>query len=218
MGTDVVLQPAGDGPSLQAYVETRFNLLVEAAKERERTHESQLLAIADSTKVALQAIKAAAEAAQIATDLRYQQRFEAQSDALAAAFLSQQTAMQTAFVVAEKAVQAALAAADRAVSKAELAADKRFEALNELRQMLTDMVGSLISKDEVSQRLKAITDKIDANKKSIETIEGRLNMQSGERAGQVSSGMNTRANIAMGISLIIVLLALLGFLFARLGK
>ena len=105
----------GDGPSLETYVETRFNLLIESIHGQMEQQKDACRMIVDSSKVASVALKAASEAAQVATDLRYQQRFEAQSDALAAAFQSQQQAMQTAFTVAEKAVQAALAAADRAV-------------------------------------------------------------------------------------------------------
>jgi len=55
-------------------------------------------------------------------DIQYQQRFDAQ----------------------EKAVIAALAAADRANTKAELAADKRFDAVNEFRQTLTDQTATFI--------------------------------------------------------------------------
>lgn len=56
------------------------------------------------------------------SDLRYQQRYDAQQKALDAALLA-----------AKEAVQAALAAAKEAVVKAELSADKRLELLNELR-------------------------------------------------------------------------------------
>ena len=85
---------ASPGPSLETYVETRFNLLTTAVEGKLRAHDMALLAFVDAQKTALEAAKAVAQAAFIAQDLRYQQRFEAQSDALAAAFLSQQTAMQ----------------------------------------------------------------------------------------------------------------------------
>jgi hypothetical protein len=51
-------------------------------------------------------------------DLRYQQRFDAQQEALVAALNAQ-----------KEAVAAALMAADRAVAKAELANDKRFDSV-----------------------------------------------------------------------------------------
>jgi hypothetical protein len=56
------------------------------------------------------------------SDLRYQQRFDAQKEALSAAFAAQETA-----------TNAALAAQKEAVTKAEAAANERFKLLNELR-------------------------------------------------------------------------------------
>jgi hypothetical protein len=185
------------GPLLADYIELRFGLLDESLREK----------------------LSASHAALLAADIRYQQRFEAQSDALAAAFLSQQTAMQTAFVVAEKAVQAALAAADRAVSKAELASDKRFEALNELRQMLNDMVANLIPRPEATQRFDAMGEKIDSherstaekvgsNAKRIEDIESRLSALGGEAIGGRQKKDDTKSLVAMGVAVLAVLLTL----------
>jgi transketolase len=94
-------------------------------------------------------------------DLRYQQRFSAQTEAVNAAFTAQQTATGTALAAAEKAVAAALSAADRAVSKAEMASEKRFESVNEFRASLNDFTAKLITRQEVEQALKNLTDKID---------------------------------------------------------
>lgn len=195
-----------DGPTLETYLETRFNLLLEANREKTETQKEALLAFIESTRLAAAAVKTAADAAQAATDLRYQQRFEAQSDALAAAFLSQQTAMQTAFVVAEKAVQAALAAADRAVSKAELAADKRFEALNELRQMLNDTLKNLMTRPEVVQLVGAAVEKIETVGRRIDTLESRFNTLAGEAQGNRRTKDDTKALWAIGIALLTMLL------------
>lgn len=164
---------SGQGPSLETYVETRLNLLTETLKEIAATQKETLA-------VALYTIKEAASAASAATDLRYQQRFEAQSDALSAAFLSQQTAMQTAFTVAEKAVQAALAAADRAVSKAELAADKRFESVNEFRKTLDDQQRTLMPRQESDRAFQSLTDKFTSLK---EQIDGLLSERAGVKGG-----------------------------------
>jgi hypothetical protein len=205
-----------DGPSLETYIETRFNLLTVTLKEQSEAQRDALAGIVEASKVAMLSIKAAVEASQVAADLRYQQRFEAQSDALAAAFLSQQTAMQTALKTAQEAVQAALAAADRAVSKAELAADKRFEALNELRQMLNDMVATLFPRTEAVQQFKTVSEKIEGNAKRIEIIEGRLNISAGEGLGSARSRDSTRTYITVGISIIGVLILLATFIIARL--
>jgi hypothetical protein len=68
-------------------------------------------------------------------DLRYQQRFDAQNTAIAAALL----------------------AAEKAVTKAEIAADKRFELLNELR------VGVATKSDYESQEklIAALSSRLD---------------------------------------------------------
>jgi hypothetical protein len=60
-------------------------------------------------------------------DLRYQQRFDAQS----------------------KAIQDALTAAEKAVVKAEVATEKRFEGVNEFRQTLSDQAANFISRKEL---------------------------------------------------------------------
>ncbi len=85
----------------------------------------------------------------IDTDLRYQQRFDAQ-----------QKAVGDALIAAEKAVNTALASADRAVVKAETAAEKRFEAVNEFRATLSDQALNLLPRSEADARFNAITEKL----------------------------------------------------------
>lgn len=85
-------------------------------------------------------------------DLRYQQRFDAQGQALTAALLA-----------AEKAVQTALIAAEKAVDKANTANEKRFESVNEFRQALTDQTGSFPSRVELealAARVSDLTDRL----------------------------------------------------------
>jgi len=129
--------PAPTGPSFQTYVETRFNLLGED----------------------LRAIKHAMDTAFRESDLRYQQRFDAQAKALEAAFQA-----------AKEAVQAALSAADRAVSKAELAADKRFESVNEFRKTLDDQQRTLMPRAESDRAMQGLGDKLAALKEQIDTM------------------------------------------------
>jgi hypothetical protein len=83
-------------------------------------------------------------------DLRYQQRFDAQTRALDAALLA-----------AEKAVQTALATADRAVIKAETATEKRFDAVNEFRAAYNDVISQQMPRAEAEQRLSQLAEKID---------------------------------------------------------
>jgi hypothetical protein len=166
-------QPERSGPSLEQYVETRLNLLTE-------TVNAIAAAQKETLGVALAHLKEAASSASAATDLRYQQRFEAQTDALAAAFASQQMAMTIAFGVAEKAVQAALAAADRAVSKAELAADKRFESVNEFRKTLDDQQRTLMPRPEVNVMFGGLTDKYSGLKEQLDKL---VNERAGIKGG-----------------------------------
>jgi uncharacterized protein YdcH (DUF465 family) len=78
------------------------------------------------------------------------QRFEDQDKAVIAALAAQ-----------EKAVAAALASADRAVAVLATSTEKRLEGLNEFRQQLSDLIRTLISRDEALQRIEALGDKLD---------------------------------------------------------
>ena len=84
------------------------------------------------------------------SDLRYQQRFDAQTKALDAALAAQKEAVQTALVAAEK-----------ANTKAELSADKRFDSVNEFRQTLTDQATTFIPRTEAEARIAALSEKLD---------------------------------------------------------
>ncbi len=67
-------------------------------------------------------------------DLRYQQRFDAQAQA----------------------IKDALLAAEKAVSKAETATEKRFDSVNEFRKALTDQTSTFVSRiefDSLKERL-----------------------------------------------------------------
>lgn len=158
------------GPTLEQYLETRFNLLDKRLDEKIYGQHEALMATVEAAKLAAVAVALSAEAARAATDLRYQQRFDAQSDALAAAFASQQTAMKVAFDGAEKAVNAALAAADRAVSKAELASDKRFESVNEFRKTLADQQATFMPRAEADVSHRGMNDKIEAMKQVLDRM------------------------------------------------
>jgi phosphopantetheinyl transferase (holo-ACP synthase) len=81
-------------------------------------------------------------------DLRNQQRFDAQSQAIFAAF----------------------AAAKEAVTKAEIATEKRFESVNEFRAALTDQNARQVSliqfeglRDTLNERIASITGRLDRN-------------------------------------------------------
>src|SRR5678815_6113575 len=105
-----------NGPSLETYIETRLNLITEAA-------HAHTLVIRENLAAAVKTL----EATLAERDIRYQQRFEAQEQAF-----------RITVETAEKAVMAALAAQERAVNKAEAASEKRFEGVNEFRNTLAD--------------------------------------------------------------------------------
>jgi Flp pilus assembly protein TadB len=84
-------------------------------------------------------------------DLRDQQRFEAQSSAIAAALL----------------------AAEKAVTKAEAANERRFEGVNEFRQTLSDQAATFISRVEFDAQRKAYEDRVRELAARVDKTEGR---------------------------------------------
>lgn len=123
---------------LKTYLETRLDLLTADV-------DSKLGAIKDE----LVAIVAA-------NDVRYQQRFDAQSKAL-----------DFAAAAAKEAVTAALAGADKAAIKTEQTSDKRFADLGDL----------------IREQFKGLSNALEGAVKRLDTIEGRLNVSGGETAG-----------------------------------
>lgn len=188
------MTPPDDGlERFRTYVETRFNLLIESIKDASASQAGALGA-------AIEALKAALAAA----DLRYEQRFNAQTEALSAAFLNQQLAMKTA-----------LEAAKEAVLKAELAADKRFESLNELRQMVNDVVGTMMPKAEAHNRFEAISEKLDAINKRIDELNNRFERVSGISDGNRRTKDDTRLYIGLAATLVLLGLGIATFIYAR---
>ncbi len=94
-------------------------------------------------------------------DSRYVQRFEAQA-----------SAVKTAMDASEKAITAAMIASEKAVLKAENAADKRFEGVNEFREMLNGMVVNLLPRREAEERFKAQAEKLDQALARLDKTEG----------------------------------------------
>lgn len=100
------------------------------------------------------------------------ERYATQTKALDAAFLAQQAAMTTAFSAAEKAVQAALLAAEKAVDKANTASEKRFEAVNEFRAQLADIIATMMPRTEVAALFKGVEDKVSDLKSTQDRVGG----------------------------------------------
>ncbi len=116
-------------------------------------------------------------------DRRYLERFEAQTKALDAAFLSAQTA-----------VQAALLSAEKAVTKAETAAERRFESVNEFRATLSDQARELMSRAEAQALLAALDARITGLGEKGDATAMRV-----EKMSSTSGGMRAGWQILVGV-------------------
>lgn len=128
------------------------------------------------------------------------ERYVTQVKAVDAAFLAQQTAMQAALAAAETAVDKALLAAKEAVNKAEVAADKRFEATNEFRGQLNDMVVTLLPRAEAMTRFSALDEKIESKTKALTDAVADMATRSNERASSVDRRLDDSAGQRRGAS------------------
>ncbi|MEW2267793.1 hypothetical protein [Streptomyces sp. NPDC047868] len=112
-------------------------------------------------------------------DLRYQQRFDAQT----------------------KAIEAALLAAKEAVIKAELANDKRFEGVNEFRQTLSDQAAQFMTRTEAEAAISRNTER-------IQDLTDRLNRSEGHGQGLNAGWAYLLAGISAIATVIAIALSL----------
>jgi DNA-binding SARP family transcriptional activator len=132
-------------------------------------------------------------------DVRYNQRFQAQQEALTAALSA-----------AKEAVAAALLAADRAVSKAELAAEKRFESVNEFRGALSDQTAKLLPRVEADARFSNLEEKInrldkaDAGRSGGEIVKDNSGRVILLIIGIVMSGFFSFISILLGATVVVL--------------
>jgi len=121
------------------------------------------------------------------SDRRYEERFIAQEKAVNTAFVASEKAVNTALIAQEKAINSALIAAKEAVLKAESATEKRFEAVNEFRQTLSDQTATFIPRAEAIQRAEQNAEKITALDKrmtdALSDINSRLDRTAGKSSG-----------------------------------
>lgn len=137
------------------------------------------------------------------TDLRYTERFASQ----------------------DKATALSLSSAKEAVLKAEAATEKRLEGLNELRGIVNDILNKTMSRVEAELAMKLLQDKIEVSVQSFQdkllaaianwdarhqelvdraiSLEKRQDVIAGERVVSKEVSDNSRANIAIIISVII---------------
>lgn len=131
-------------------------------------------------------------------DLRYQQRFDAQTKALDAALAAQKEAVQTA-----------LAAAEKATTKAEVASDKRFDSVNEFRQTLTDQALTFMPRAEAEARLGSLAEKVDDLKSVVHAGLSDLNTKLAAASGRGSGLQAGWAYLLGGVGLLVTIINLL---------
>ncbi len=134
------------------------------------------------------------------------ERYATQTKALDAAFLAQQAAMTTAFSAAEKAVQAALLAAEKAVDKANTASEKRFEAVNEFRAQLADIISTMMPRTEVATLVGSLEDKILDMKSTVDkgfSANAGAERGSRENMAAVYAAITIAATLLIGISAVL---------------
>ena len=121
-------------------------------------------------------------------------------------YATQTKALDAAFKAAEQAVTTALASQEKAVSKAEAAADKRFEAVNEFRQQLSDQTSNFPTRVEMTTRLDSLAADVTRNSAEIRALElrlsSRLDLMTGGQAGAQSSRTEQRLNIGAVIAVV----------------
>jgi hypothetical protein len=124
---------------------------------------------------------------------------------------TQTKALDAAFKAAEQAVQTALVSAEKAVGKAEAAADKRFDAVNEFRQTLSDQTATFIPRSEYDAAQKALTERVAVNSDRVAALELRLTSRLDRGEGSDAGAAGQRTDQRLNISQVI---AALGFLAA----
>jgi len=114
------------------------------------------------------------------------------------------------FTDSETATRAALAAAEKAVAKAETASERRFEAVNEFRQTLSDQAATFITRTEAV----AIMDR---NTERIQELADRINKGEGHTAGNVETRSERRLDAGQVVAYVGLALLLVSVLIAAIA-
>jgi hypothetical protein len=114
-------------------------------------------------------------------------------------YATQTKALDAAFKAAEQAVAVALSNAEKATTKAEAAADKRFDAVNEFRQVLTDQTSTFLPRTEYDTAHRALSERISVMSDRVGALELRLTsrLDRGEGADTGVKEQKTLANASM---------------------
>jgi len=127
-------------------------------------------------------------------DRRYEERFKAQA----------------------LAVDAAIRAATEATGKAERATELRFESVNEFRSALTDQTATFMTRAAFDEFQKATGTYRDGLNSRFDVVNSRLNSMGGEATGKKDASDNSRANMALIVSVVGIVI-MLASLYLRHG-
>lgn len=168
-------------------------------------------------------------------DRRYEQRFVAQEQALVAAFTASEQALAAAFTSAAKAIEEAdrryeqrFEGQEKAINKAEAANEKRFEGVNEFRDQLRDQGATFMPRAESESRTTQNSLKIDGLERRLAEattlITSRLDLMVGRQHGEVDQRTERRdssaavyAAIGVGITVLLLVVAIVGLALANGG-
>jgi hypothetical protein len=132
------------------------------------------------------------------SELRYQQRFDAQTKGVEAAFAASQSGVSLALTAQEKAAQ-----------KAEIAIEKRFESVNEFRAQLTDQTRTFIPRQEAQSKIDDISlrlTKVEALQQQSSGAASKSNDDRGQRNWAIGQTMSIiAAVIAVGAVIVDIL-------------
>lgn len=151
-------------------------------------------------------------------DRRYEQRFEGQEKAVAAALAAAEKAVAAALAAQEKAVVAAFESSREAINKAETAQAAYNARSNEFRSALDDqgkiMSTTMIPRIEADKSFATLRDMIDAQKREIVDLQKGASRGEGGHAAGVAS--RNQANWTIGAVLTVVsIIATLIYFLAR---
>jgi DNA repair exonuclease SbcCD ATPase subunit len=160
--------------------------------------DRRFAALADMSAERLNNIRDAAGTMQAELDRRFatiNQRFKDNEKLLDERYATQTKALDAAFKAAEQAVQVALANAEKAVTKAEVASDKRFEAVNEFRQTLSDQTASFPTRNEVKLEIDSVRHDVTRNTERITEVSSRMDLDQGADTQEKENRASTRESI-----------------------
>jgi len=135
-------------------------------------------------------------------DRRYQERFSAQQHAVELALSRVDIEFHEHLRQYQTEIKAALDAAEKAIGKSEAAYEKRFEAVNEFRQTLSDQAATFMPRTEALQRADTNADKIDGLASRMDRIEAT-------KGGADANWTKLGGFVAVGVGLLTILGAII---------